>query len=70
MRTTLVVLFFVNVIQKRAIVTKCKVSFKIGSNPRTMPLCYAMLCYAGLGEKSCNFSNSNLFIIVQGIFNH
>ncbi len=47
MRTTLVVLFFVNVIQKRAIVTKCKVSFKIGSNPRTMPLCYAMLCWAG-----------------------
>ena len=46
MRTTLVVLFFVNVIQKRAIVTKCKVSFKIGSNPRTMPLCYAMLGWA------------------------
>ena len=47
MRTTLVVLFFVNVIQKRAIVTKCKVDFKIGSNPRTMPLCYAMLYWAG-----------------------
>ena len=44
---------------KTLIVTKCKNEFKNAPNPVIMPLCYAMLCWAGL---CVNLFGFNVFI--------